>query len=96
MPRRRRKTCYIGQVRWKVHWDCRLRGIDGLCDYGAKTIKLRRGMPVPDLVDTILHEMIHARWPDLSEDAVVDFSETVSGFLDASGLLIADHTDQED
>ena len=96
MPRRRRKTCYIGQVRWKVHWDCRLRGIDGLCDYGAKTIKLRRGMPVPDLVDTILHEMIHARWPDLSEDAVVDFSETVSGFLDASGLLIADHADQED
>ena len=93
---RRRKTVYIGDARWKVHWDCRLRGLDGLCDYNAKTIKLRKGMPVPDLVDTILHEMIHARWPDLSEDAVADFAETASGFLDASGLLIPDHHDQED
>ena len=52
-------------------------------------------MPVPDLVDTILHEMIHARWPDLSEDAVADFAETLSGFLDASGLLIPDHDPEE-
>lgn len=94
--KRQRRTVYIGDSRWKVQWNCRLRDADGLCDYAAKTIKLRRGLHGPDLVDTILHEMIHARWPDLSEDAVGDFAETVSGFLDASGLLIPDHHDQED
>jgi hypothetical protein len=44
-------------------------------------------MDVADLVDTILHEMIHARWPDLNEEAVEDFAGTMSGFLDACGLL---------
>jgi len=48
-------------------------------------------MNVADLVDTIVHELIHARWPDLHEDAVADFAETLSGFLDASGLLMPDH-----
>lgn len=96
MAKRRRRTVYIGEHRWKVQWDCRLRGLDGLCDYNSRTIRLRKGMPVPDLVDTVLHEMIHARWPDLSEDAVADFAETVSGFLDASGLLIPDHQDPEE
>jgi succinate dehydrogenase flavin-adding protein (antitoxin of CptAB toxin-antitoxin module) len=89
--KRRRRTVYIGNQRWKVEWDCRLRGLDGLCDYERKTIKLRRGMNVADLVDTIVHELIHARWPDLHEDAVADFAETLSGFLDASGLLMPDH-----
>lgn len=96
MGTRRRRTVYIGDTRWKVQWDCRLRDADGLCDYATRTIKLRKGMSVPDLVDTILHEMIHARWPDLSEDAVADFAETLSGFLDASGLLIPDHHDPEE
>ena len=94
--KRRRRTVYIGDKRWKVEWECRLRDADGLCDYATRTIKLRRGMNVSDLVDTILHEMIHARWPDLHEDAVADFAETVSGFLDASGLLIPDHHDPEE
>jgi len=93
---RRRRTVYIGDQRWKVVWDCRLRDADGVCDYASRTIKLRRGMNVADLVDTILHEMIHARWPDLNEDAVCDFAETLSGFLDASGLLIPDHHDPEE
>jgi len=87
MAKRRRRTVYIAGERWKVLWDCRLRDCYGLCDYATKTIKLRAGMDHADLVDTILHELIHARWPDLSEEAVVDFSETVSGFPDACGLL---------
>jgi len=84
---RRRRTVYIAGQRWKVAWDCKLKGAYGVCDYETKTIRLRAGMDHADLVDTILHEMIHARWPDLSEDAVCDFSETVTGFLDACGLL---------
>lgn len=96
MARRRRRTIYVGDQRWKIEWDCRLRDADGLCDYTARTIKLRKGLAVADLVDTLLHELIHARWPDLSEDAVCDFSETVTGFLDACGFLIPDHHDPEE
>lgn len=90
MATRRRRTVYIGGQRWKVAWDCKLKGCYGICDYATKTIKLRAGMDVADLVDTILHEMIHARWPDLDETAVCDMAETMSGFLDACGLLGAE------
>ena len=71
---RRRKTVYIGGQRWKIAWDQKLPGCYGICDYATKTIKLRGNMDVADLVDTILHEMIHARWPDLSEDAVSEMA----------------------
>jgi hypothetical protein len=37
---RRRRTVYIAGQRWKVAWDCRLRGAYGICDYETKTIKL--------------------------------------------------------
>lgn len=89
---RRRRTIYINGQRWKIQWDAPLRGdCYGLCDYATRTIQLRRGQTVSDLVDTIIHEIVHARWPDLDESAVIDISETISGFLDASGLLIPDH-----
>lgn len=84
---RKRRTVYIGGQRWKVQWDQRLKDCYGICDYETRTIRLRAGMDLADLVDTILHEMIHARWPDLNEEAVSDFAETMSGFLDACGLL---------
>ena len=93
---RKRRTVYINERRWKVIWDAQLRGdCYGLCDYGTRTIHLRRGQSVPDLVDTIIHEIVHARWPDLDEPAVVDISETISGFLEAAGLLAPDHDTEE-
>lgn len=89
---RRRRTIYINGQRWKIQWDAPLRkDVYGMCDYGTRTIQLRRGQDVTELVDTIIHEIVHARWPDLDESAVIDISETISGFLDASGLLIPDH-----
>lgn len=87
---RRRRTVYIAGQRWKVEWDARLRGAYGICDYAKRTIQLAAGMDTADLVDTILHEFIHARWPDLDETAVSDMAETCSRFLDASGLLRQD------
>lgn len=89
---RKRRTIYVGDQRWKIQ-RVRLRHDDGQCDYDARTIRIRSGLVGVDLLDAILHELIHARWPDLHEDAVAEFSETVSGFLDAEGFK---HHDDED
>jgi hypothetical protein len=87
MPRRQRKqrTVYVGEQRWKIIRK-RLRDDDGQCDYRAKTISIADTIHGVDLLDTLIHELIHARWPDLSEDAVAEFSETLSGVLDAEGF----------
>lgn len=93
MPRRQRqrRTVYVGQQRWKIERSDHLRQCYGDCDYAKKRIRIASKLVAIDLLDTLIHELIHARWPDLSEDAVVDFSETLSGVLDAEGFRQADH-----
>lgn len=83
MATRRPRRVYVGDQLWRVRFGCQLRDADGICDYRTKTIRLRSGLHGAELLDTIIHELIHARWPDLHEDAVADFSETLSGFLHA-------------
>jgi hypothetical protein len=91
MPRKRR-TIYVGDQRWKIQ-RVRLRSDDGQCDYSKRTIRIADKLHGVDLLDTLIHELIHARWPDLHEDAVAEFSETLSGVVDAEGFRQAD--DQE-
>jgi hypothetical protein len=93
MPRRRRqrRTVYVGDQRWKIERSEALRGCDGDCNYDLKRIRIHARLVAVDLLDTLIHELIHARWPDLSEDAVADFAETLSGVLDAEGFRQPDH-----
>lgn len=83
--RRRQRTVYIGEQRWKIR-RAKLRGKYGDCDYGQRVIRIHETLAGNELLDTLIHELIHARWPDLHEDAVIDFSETLTGVIDAEGF----------
>lgn len=85
MARRRRRTIYIGDQRWRLE-RIRLRTDAGQCDYTAKKIRLCSSLTGVDLLDTLIHEMIHARWGDLSEDAVDEFSTTLAGVIYGEGF----------
>jgi len=89
MPRHRR-TVYIGEQRWKISRDKRLRSDCGQCDYGARTIRICSTLRGLDLLDTLIHEVIHARWPDLAEEAVEEVATTLAGILDAEGFRHAE------
>jgi len=91
--KRQRRTVYVGDQRWKIT-RAALRGIYGDCDYGTRVIRIHKSLRGVDLLDTLIHELIHARWPDLHEDAVIEFSETLSAVLDAEGFRHAE--DQEE
>ena len=86
MARRRSRTVYIGGERWKVTRASRLRKNYGECHYAAKTIRICSTLRGLDLLDTLIHEVIHARWPDLSEEAVEEVATTLAGILDAEGF----------
>lgn len=94
MAKRRRRTVYVNGQRWKVARNEKLRDCYGICEYDTRTIRLRDGLSGVDLLDTLIHELIHARWPDLHEEAVVEFSETLSGFLYAEGFRQADDEEE--
>ena len=84
---RKRRTVYIGDKRWKLTRDRRLRGRYGDCDYAARTIRICSTLVGLDLLDTLIHEVIHARWPDLHEEAVEEVATTLAGILDAEGFV---------
>lgn len=44
-----------------------LEHIDGLCDHGSQRIYVN---PKPAVVETLLHELLHRRWPGWSERRV--------------------------
>lgn len=91
----RRKAVYVGDQRWRI---CRkaktLPKWYGECDYETKTIRICRTLRGVDLMDTMIHELIHARWPDLAEEAVDEIATTLARILDAEGFRQDD--DHED
>lgn len=55
---------------------------DGYCDYG--TIWIRADCVKPKrVIEVLIHECTHARFPHLSEEEVQDFGEKVAAVIDA-------------
>lgn len=52
--------------------------VRGLCDESARTIWANRG---DDVRATLVHEILHACFPDLSEDAVCEAEEAIESGL---------------
>ena len=42
----------------------------GECDYGDGTIRFRKGQAIEEMIDTLLHEGLHAQEPTWSEAKV--------------------------
>jgi hypothetical protein len=83
-PTPRQRTVNIAGSRWRIQ-RARLRNAYGLCDYATRTIKIGTGLAGSELLDTLIHELIHARWPDLSEDAVIEFANLLTHVLELEG-----------
>jgi hypothetical protein len=90
---RRTRTVYIAGQRWKV-CRARLRGRYGDCDYATRTIRIDERISGTELLDTLLHELVHARWPDLHEEAVIEFATMATEVLDAERFRRAEDEEQ--
>ena len=84
---KKRATIYIGDARWTIHRTSKLPSDrDGECDYSARTIRVRASLQGEELLEVIVHEMFHARWPDLSEEAVMEHAQEIAGTLYGLGF----------
>ena len=59
----------IGEDEWQVH-TTRLYGLYGDCCYDSRTIRIHSGSRGLSLLDTTIHEVIHAQHPDMPEEDV--------------------------
>jgi hypothetical protein len=69
---------------------------DGVCDYGTRTISVRRGVKGVDELDTYLHELRHATGDFLEEDFVKREAKEIAEALWILGyrMLSADQRKQ--
>lgn len=59
----------------------------GTCDCDAKVIRIAPGATQVQSIDTIVHEMLHACLPDLSEDAVAETATDITSALTHKQVL---------
>ncbi len=52
---------------------------DGICDYASRTIYVRK--TAPDRAATMVHEVLHACFPDVEECAIIDTEEAIVAAL---------------
>ena len=91
---KKRAMIFIGDERWTIHRTSKLPSDrDGECDYSARTIRIRASLQGEELMEVAVHEIVHARWPDLSEEAVMEFGQEISGTLYGLGFR---HEEEQD
>lgn len=96
MTRRRKpaRRVYIGECRWTIRYVDYPRDREGDCNWSKRTIRVHRNNRGVALMDVLLHEILHARFPDLAEDTVEEVASTAAAILDAEGFRQAeDHED---
>jgi hypothetical protein len=59
--------------------------LDGLCDYDKKTLYVPMEPKGLEDLDTIIHEVVHAILPDLSEECVRESSSAIARILHRFG-----------
>ena len=94
-PKQRKRTSAdIAGQRWTVQ-RCKVPPDRyGDCDYSKRRIRICHKLAGEAFLNTLCHELIHARWPDLSEDAVHEFADELAGSITFWGFRQAD--DDED
>lgn len=79
------KRIKIGKKYWKIFSTNSLpKNLDGTCDKPCtvgRSIQISERLCGEEMLDTIIHEMMHARHWDLSEEAVTEFASDVARFL---------------
>lgn len=67
-------TAKIAGKIWRIHRTRRPEnaGEDGNVVYSRRTIYIDPHLNGKGLQETIIHEWLHARWPDLSEESVTE------------------------
>ena len=84
--KRRRKTLYIGDNRWKVQF-CVLRDRRGDCNIEKREIRIDERLEGEELLEVLIHEIMHARCWDLDEQPVSETAVAAAHAAAIYGLL---------
>lgn len=79
----RTRAIYVNGARWTIR-HCRVpKTIHGDCDYNTRTIRISNKLHGEDFLNVLVHEWIHARWPDFSESVVSESADELAAVIHA-------------
>ena len=81
----RHRVVISGQY-WTIRFVSRLTGY-GDCDWEKRTVRLRNGQTKEELLDTLIHEILHAGDPHKTEEWVEQTANSLTAAIKAIGLL---------
>lgn len=84
------RRVYVGDRRWTIQHVRYPRDRDGDCDWSRRVIRIAANLSGIQFLDALLHELLHARFPDLAEDVVEEFASTAAAIADHEGFRQAD------
>lgn len=67
--------------KWRIRFVPNLGDCEGVCDKSTRTIRIAKGYPAEQTLDSIIHEVLHAALWDLDEEAVSDTANSISTTL---------------
>jgi hypothetical protein len=86
----RGRSLKVRGSRWKIRWVNNLADNFGICDYEKKEIRIEKGQQLATELDTVVHEILHAALPDLSEASVYDTANSIAEALVKLGYIRKD------
>lgn len=60
----------IGDQHWTIQFSRRLKSSAGNCNYDSRTIKISPDQSEKDILETAVHELLHAALPHHREDVI--------------------------
>ncbi len=81
MGRQGDRTVTIRGQRWRLRFVPNLGEDMGQCDYNLRVIRVALGQSQEDELDTVVHELLHAAYPDTEETAIGETAEAIAKVL---------------
>jgi len=87
-------SVWIGSQKWKIVRTTKLgQNNEGECHYSNKTMLVRSTLRGEALLEVVIHELLHARFPDLCEETVLEFGQEMSAIIYALGFATEEEHD---
>lgn len=80
-------TILVGSKRWRIRYGNPGRGLYGVCYPDEREVIIRPNLTVPESIGTAVHELLHAAYPDLEEEAIERGEYAITNGLRALGLI---------
>ncbi len=85
-PRNKTRSIYLNGERWQICY-CKVpTDVFGDCDHETKTIRVDKELVGEEQLNVLIHEILHARWPDFCEDTVKNFADELASIIIAEGF----------